>query len=255
MPPSSLPHGRDPAAVAGSDSPPRDSVRPERGPAASAGPAPRRPLVLLHGIGQSPIAWQEFVSAFGAGRPMHAPWMRGLKPSDAIGFDLAAAAVDVANQLELQGIRQADLLGVSIGGNVALRLAVERPGLVGRLVLAGALVRPTRGQLRLQKLALRIIPEGKLVDAGVSRRRMLAVFDSLRTLDAVSTLGHVAAPTLVVTGSGDRMGLAAARELVGGLRDARLEVVPGGGSLLNESSPAELAALAHAFLDEPDFGS
>jgi pimeloyl-ACP methyl ester carboxylesterase len=210
-----------------------------------------RPLVLLHGIGQSPIAWQEFVTAFGAGRPMHAPWMRGLKPSDAIGFDLDAAAVDVANQLELQGIRQADLLGVSIGGNVALRLAVERPELVGRLVLAGALVRPTKAQLRLQKLALRVIPEGKLVDAGVSRPRMLAVFDSLRTLDATSALAEVRAPALVIAGSGDRLGRAAAEVLVRGLPNARLETIAGGSSLLNDSSPKELAALAHTFLDDP----
>lgn len=208
------------------------------------------PLVLLHGIGQSPIAWQEFVSAFGAGRVMQAPWMRGLRPSDAVGFDLDAAAVDVANQLELQGMKQVDLLGVSVGGNVALRLAVERPELVRRLVLGGALVRPTKAQLRMQKLALRIIPEGKLVDAGVSRKRMLAVFDALRTLDETSRLAQVRAPALVVAGSGDRLGRAAAEVLARGLPGARLETVPGGSSMLNDSSPKELAALAHAFLDE-----
>ena len=210
-----------------------------------------RPLVLLHGIGQSPIAWQEFVSAFGAGRAMHAPWMRGLKPSDAVGFDLDAAALDVANQLELQGMRQVDLLGVSVGGNVALRLAVERPELVGRLVLAGALVRPTKAQLRLQKLALRIVPERKLVDAGVSRPRMLAVFDALRTLDETSRLAQVQAPALVVAGSGDRLGRASAEVLARGLPNARFETIAGGGSMLNDSSPQELAALAHTFLDAP----
>ncbi|MDN5797665.1 MAG: alpha/beta hydrolase [Intrasporangium sp.] len=213
-------------------------------------PQPRpRPLVLLHGIGQSPIAWQEFVSAFGAGRVMHAPWMRGLRPSDAVGFDLDAAAVDVANQLELQGMKQVDLLGVSVGGNVALRLAVERPELARRLVLAGALVRPTKAQLRMQKLALRIVPEGRLVDAGVSRARMLAVFDALRTLDATSSLAQVQAPALVVAGSGDRLGRAAAEVLARGLPNARLELVARGSSMLNDSSPKELAALAHAFLD------
>ncbi|WP_347353685.1 alpha/beta hydrolase [Intrasporangium sp.] len=214
-------------------------------------PAPTRPLVLLHGIGQSPIAWQEFVSAFGAGRAMHAPWMRGLRPTDAVGFDLDAAAVDVANQLELQGMRQVDLLGVSVGGNVALRLAVERPELARRIVLAGALVRPTKAQLRMQKLALRLVPEGKLVDAGVSRPRMLAVFDALRTLDATSTLARVRAPALVLAGAGDRLGRAAAELLARGLPDARLETIPGGSSMLNDSSPRELAALAHAFLDAP----
>ena len=214
-------------------------------------PAAPRPLVLLHGLGQSPIAWQDFVSALGAGRPMHAPWMRGLKPNDPVGFDLAEAAAGVANELELQGIRQADFLGVSVGGSVALRLAVDRPELVGRLVLAGALVRPSARSLRMQKLALRLVPAGKLVDAGVSRPRMLAVFDALTTFDGTESLARVAAPTLVVVGAKDRTGIPAARAVAAAVPGARLESVPDQGALLNTGAPHELAELTRSFLDEP----
>lgn len=207
-----------------------------------------RPLVLLHGLGQSPIAWQDFVSALGAGRPMHAPWMKGLRPKDTGGFDLGVAAAAVADELELQGIRQADFLGVSIGGSVALRLAVERPELVGRLVLAGALIRPSRTALSLQKAALRLVPKARLLDAGVSRERMLGAIDALKALDATSSLRQVASPTLVVVGSRDRAGLPAAQQLARDIPDARLEVVDGGGALLNTESPAALATLTADFL-------
>ncbi|MGO4599832.1 alpha/beta fold hydrolase [Terrabacter sp. 2RAF25] len=218
-----------------------------------ADPSPRpRPLVLLHGLGQSPIAWQDFVSAFGAGRPMNAPWMRGLKPKDPVGFDLAAAAAGVADELELQGVKQADFVGVSVGASVALRLAVERPELVGRLVLAGALVRPSKGALRMQRLAMRLVPESKLVDAGVSRPRMLAVLESLRGFDGTESLRQVTAPTLVVAGSKDKAGVTAAQHLSQQLPTARLHVVDGAGPLLNTESARELADLTHAFLDEPD---
>ncbi len=220
------------------------------GAAPEAGPVRPRPLVLLHGLGQSPIAWQDFVSALGAGRSMHAPWMKGLKPNDPVGFDLGEAAEAVANELELQGIARADFLGVSVGGSVALRLAVERPELVGRLVLAGAMVRPSARSLRMQKLALRLIPETKLVDAGVSRPRMLAVFDALKTFDATESLAAVSAPTLVVVGGKDRMGIPAARQVAVAVSGAHLETIPGVGSLLNTEAPRELADLTRAFLDE-----
>lgn len=209
-----------------------------------------RPLLLLHGLGQSPLAWQDVVSALGAGRPMHAPWMKGLKPTDSRGFDLAAAAATVADELELQGIPQADVLAVSLGGSVALRLAVDRPELVGRLVLAGALVRPTRLGLSLQKAGMRLMPRARLVDAGVSRERMLDAIRALSTLDATSSLREVAAPTLVVAGSRDRAGMQAATQLARGIRGARLEVVEGAGALLNVDAPEALAELALAFLDE-----
>jgi 3-oxoadipate enol-lactonase len=216
-------------------------------------PTPRpRPLVLLHGLGQSPIAWQDFVSAFGAGRPMNAPWMRGLKPKDPVGFDLAAAATGVADELELQGVRRADFVGVSVGASVALRLAVERPELVGRLVLGGALVRPSKGALRMQRLAMRLVPESKLVDAGVSRPRMLAVLDALKGFDGTESLRQVEATTLVVAGSKDKAGVTAAQHLSQQLPAARLQVIDGAGALLNTESARELADLTRAFLDEPE---
>ena len=208
-----------------------------------------KPLVLLHGLGQGPIVWQDFVSALGAARPMHAPWMVGLRPKDPVGFDLVAAAGGLAEELELQGIRQADVLGVSVGASVAMRLAVERPDLVGRLVLAGPILRPSAGALRMQKLALRVTPEGKLLDLGVSRARMLAVFDALRTFDGRDGLGRIAAPTLVVVGSRDRAGVVAGRQIVEHVAGARLEMIDEGSSLLNVDRPRELAELTRAFLD------
>jgi pimeloyl-ACP methyl ester carboxylesterase len=209
-----------------------------------------KPLVLLHGLGQSPIAWQDFVSELGAGRPMHAPWMPGLRPKDPVGFDLTAAAAGIADELELQGIRQADFVGVSVGGSVAMRLAVERPDLVRRLVLAGALVRPSAAALRMQKLALRLMPESKLVDAGVSRPRMLAVFDALRAFDGRDSLERIAAPTLVVVGGRDRVGIVAARQIAHAVPHARLETIEGGTSLLNVDRSGALAELTKRFLDE-----
>ena len=217
---------------------------------AAPGPPGPRPLVLLHGLGQSPIVWQDFVSVLGAGRPMHAPWMVGLRPRDPVGFDLAAAAAGLAQELELQGIRRADVLGVSVGGSVAMHLAVERPDLVGRLVLAGPLVRPSAGALRMQKLALRLLPESKLVDMGVSRPRMLAVFDALRTFDGLDMVSRIQAPTLVVVGARDRMGIVAARQVLGAVAGSRLATVEGGSSLLNADHPRELAELTKAFLEE-----
>jgi pimeloyl-ACP methyl ester carboxylesterase len=216
-----------------------------------SGPDPQarpRPLVLLHGLGQSPFVWQDFVSALGAGRPMNAPWMRGLRPKDPVGFDLAAAAAGVADDLDLQGIRQADFLGLSIGASVALRIAVERPDLVGRLVVGSALIRPSKGTLRLQKLAMRLVPESKLVDAGVSRPRMLAVFDALKDFDGTQSLRHVQAPTLVVAGSKDRAGVASAQQLARLVTGAELSVIDGAGSVLNTEAPRALADVAEEFL-------
>jgi pimeloyl-ACP methyl ester carboxylesterase len=48
-----------------------------------------------------------------------------------------AMARDAAAFLDAKGLKQVDLLGFSLGGFVAQRLAVTRPALVRRLILAG----------------------------------------------------------------------------------------------------------------------
>jgi pimeloyl-ACP methyl ester carboxylesterase len=53
----------------------------------------------------------------------------------AASFDVADMAADVVAVLDGAGIRQAHVLGVSLGGMVAQELAIDHPGRVDALVL------------------------------------------------------------------------------------------------------------------------
>jgi pimeloyl-ACP methyl ester carboxylesterase len=72
-------------------------------------------------------------------RSVYAPDLPGCGESDASpsrsAAEAAAAVSDLANDLRL---RQIDVLGVQSGAEAAMQLAVARPELVRRLVLAGA---------------------------------------------------------------------------------------------------------------------
>jgi len=116
-------------------------------------------------------------------------------------------------------------------------------------VLGSPLVRPSKGALRMQRLAMRLVPESKLVDAGVSRPRMLAVLDALKGFDGTESLRQVTVPVLLVAGGRDKAGIAAAQQLAALLRDSEVAVIEGAGSVLNTEAPRELADLTIRFLD------
>ncbi len=94
------------------------------------------PLLLIEGLGQSMWAWCEQVPAFARHYRTIAFDTRGTGrsrvPEEPYGIDeLAQDAADV-----LDG-RQARVVGLSMGGYVALTLALAHPGLVRSLVLVG----------------------------------------------------------------------------------------------------------------------
>jgi 3-oxoadipate enol-lactonase len=93
------------------------------------------PLLLIEGLGQSMWAWREQVPAFAGPYQTIAFDTRGTGrspvPDEPYGVDeLAEDAAEI-----LDG-RRAHVFGLSMGGYVALTLALAQPGLVRSLVLA-----------------------------------------------------------------------------------------------------------------------
>jgi pimeloyl-ACP methyl ester carboxylesterase len=113
----------------------------------TAEPGPGRvPMVLIHGGGtdSAGISWYDVYSAFGADRKVVGLDLPGFGGTEGIAPLGGAAAmaefvVCVAGRLE---IRRAVVIGVSMGGDVALNVALRHPALVEALVLiaSGGLV-------------------------------------------------------------------------------------------------------------------
>jgi pimeloyl-ACP methyl ester carboxylesterase len=96
------------------------------------------PIVLLHGVGASRVVWRHATALLSSDRLVLAPDLPGFgdSPPAGPGFDLRRTAEALASPLEERAGQPFDLVGNSLGGAVALELAVLRPELVRRLVLS-----------------------------------------------------------------------------------------------------------------------
>jgi pimeloyl-ACP methyl ester carboxylesterase len=100
----------------------------------TAGEGP--PLLLVHGFGGAAWNFDELASLL-PGRRLLIPDLPGHGGSSPHPAPSLAGFADVlAEVLAAEGVEQADVLGHSLGGVVALRLAVRRPERVRRLILA-----------------------------------------------------------------------------------------------------------------------
>ena len=105
----------------------------------AAGPADRTPLLLVHGGGTdaAAISWYRLVEPLAAHGAVWAPDLPGFGASlgvEPVGGSDALAEV-LVEVLDAVGVERAVVMGVSMGGDVAMNLAIAHPDRVAALVL------------------------------------------------------------------------------------------------------------------------
>jgi len=96
-------------------------------------------VLCISGLGYSAWCWRDLAAALSRNHRVVTFDNRGTGRSDAPedGYSIAQFARDAACVLEAVGAAQAHVVGHSMGGYIALSLAVQRPELVRSLVLIG----------------------------------------------------------------------------------------------------------------------
>ncbi|NYI69561.1 pimeloyl-ACP methyl ester carboxylesterase [Naumannella cuiyingiana] len=194
-------------------------------PEPGAQDAPRL-LVFLHGLGETPLVWQDQVVAMAPGWQPLTPWIAGTKPTDSGAFDLGAAVDALARLPQLHGVQRISLCGRSLGAAVAIRLAADHPELVDRLVLVDPLLGLPGWARASQRMAVKLMPRSRLADRNIDKDRLLAAIDALGRVDVTGRLGEVRAASLVLADGADER---AVRLVERGLPDGRYARLGDGG--------------------------
>ena len=100
-----------------------------------------RPLLLLHGISNSGRAWSPQIPVLvDAGYRVIVPDHAGHGASGTLSGPVGVIelADDAEHLLQHLGIGDLDVVGLSLGGMVALELALRHPARIGRLVIANS---------------------------------------------------------------------------------------------------------------------
>jgi pimeloyl-ACP methyl ester carboxylesterase len=206
----------------------------------------RRPagptVVLLPGTGATAEDWDVVATRVGDERPVVAVDLRGHGRSDWPGrYGIQLFADDVTAVLDQLGTGPVDLVGHSLGGLVACKVAAARPDLVRRLVLEDV------GVPHPREPDMPARPRGQLpFDWAVVEQVRPEIDDPDPSW--AQTIAGIQAPTLVVGGgSGSFVPQEHVGELVDRLPDGRLTTIDG-GHLVHESSPEEFTDELLAFI-------
>lgn len=241
-----------------------------------SGPVDGPPVVFLHALGTSLRIWDGVVPHLPKNRVLRLD-MRGHGASDVPDGPYAMGALihDAERMMEAHGMREAVVVGLSIGGLIAQGLAVKRLDLVRGMVLSNTAARigiASQWQDRIE--AVRVGGLAAIEDATMERwfgRRwrevpeMPAFREIFRGTDPEGWMGAAAAiagtdfytptagltlPTLAIAGANDG---STPPDLVKETADlilgSRFHLIRGAGHVPMAEKPAEYAGVLRAFLE------
>ena len=244
-------------------------------------PAGKPAVLLLHGLGTDGTSWGYQVPALLEKRMrpiiLDIPGF-GKSPFTKRNWNIAKAAAEIAGLIRDKLIGPLNVVGISMGGTIALQIALDYPQTVERLVLVNtfAALRPTRlkdlaylasrfmranllgVEAQAEMVAWRIFPEAdqeslrKILiesilqsDPAVYR----AAMRSLGLFDVKKRLKHIKTPTLVITGTLDSMVPPPVQAVLAqNIRGARQVLIQGGRHAVIADHPEQFNRALLEFL-------
>lgn len=185
-------------------------------------------LVLIGGLGVDVSECTQLIDALAAHYRVLAFDNRGAgrtdKPDEP--YTVSQMATDTAGLMRAIGIERAHVVGLSLGGRIALDLALDEPGLVRTLTLVSTCARVERrwhvGLLGLISLVFR----GDYPQPRYAFKRQRQASDGY---DRTARLPELRVPTLVIHGRHDHIvPYRLAEDMAAGIPGAQLELVNSG---------------------------
>ncbi|MFM2366332.1 MAG: 3-oxoadipate enol-lactonase [Pseudomonadota bacterium] len=242
------------------------------------GPTNGAPLVLIHALGTDLTIWDQVIPLLPKGLRILRYDQRGHGASDvpAAPYTMGALIRDAERLIDHVGMKDAVVIGVSLGGLVTQGLATKRLDQVRAMVLSNTAAKignPEMWQTRIEEMRVKGVDA--YVDGAMERifgrkfreipqmqsaRRLLLQMNiegwagcaaAIAGTDFYTTTAALTLPTLVIAGTNDGSTPPdLVRETAELIRGHRYALMRGTGHLPMLDKPAEFSALLTGFLQD-----
>ena len=202
--------------------------------------------ILIHGSGHKAISWQETISYMKDQKDILCPDLCSiLNGQDATYENLYTSFVEYCSRID----GQIHLVGLSLGGIIAMNYALDFPEKVKTLVIIGTPHKIPKVAFEIQNVIFRFFPKSVFKEMAFDKKDTFALGNSIKKLEIADRMQEIKCPVLVICGEKDCANKKSAYYFSENIENVALCMIEKTGHVVNEENPKELARILNEYYD------
>ena len=194
--------------------------------------------VLVHGLGQNESSWKSIKNSCYEDKikTVEPNLFKLIKNKECIYDNVYTAFCKYLNSLE----GKINLVGISLGGILALNYAIDYPEKVSSIILIGVPFKMPKMLLKFQNIVFKLITEKNFEQIGCSKKQLLSLTKSMENLDYIKKLNKIKCDTCIICGEKDKANIKSMRLLKENIKNSKMALIENAGHVVNIENPEDL---------------
>ncbi len=203
--------------------------------------------ILVHGLGQDAKSWNEVKNQLNNnGINVETPNLFSIEKNDQVNYEnLYKRFADYCNSFN----EKINLVGLSLGGVLAIDYITEFPEKVNSIILIGTPYEIPKTIFTIQNIIYKFMPKRIFEKMGCSKKDIISLLDSMKNLSIPEKVSNIKSNTLIICGEKekDNINMKSAKQLNKVIKNSKFIIIENAGHEVNIDNSKELANVVYNF--------
>ena len=202
--------------------------------------------ILVHGLGQTDKSWDKVKGILNQDNiNVETPNLFEIAKNYQLTYEnVFTVFVDYCNSFS----DKLNLVGLSLGGILAIDYAILHPEKVNSITLCGVPYEMPKKLLKIQNFIFKLMPKRTFENMGVSKENFIQLTNSMAELNIKEKISKLKCHTLVICGEKDSANIESANKLNENIKNSELKIIKNAGHEVNIDAPEKFAEIIKEFL-------